>query len=88
MTVVAGVTTRGPYMGVLDSSGTVAVGKWADLVLLKGNPLEDTYQTIDPAGVMLRGRWLPREELRQVSEELRRMSRSGCRNRGGKDTSW
>jgi imidazolonepropionase-like amidohydrolase len=33
------------YFGLLDSMGTIAVGKLADLVLLAGNPLHDIRQT-------------------------------------------
>ena len=51
------------YFGTLDSTGTIAVGKRADLVLLGGNPLADIHQTMQPAGVMLGGRWLAREEI-------------------------
>jgi imidazolonepropionase-like amidohydrolase len=56
------------YFGTLDSTGTVAVGKRADLVLLDRNPLEDIrnlgrHDGYYPAGVMLGGRWLPRAEL-------------------------
>jgi hypothetical protein len=35
---------------------------------LEGNPLNDISQTIDPAGVMVRGRWLPREELHRIGK--------------------
>ncbi len=45
--------------------GTVAVGKRADLILLNGNPLEDVLNTKDPAGVMIGGRWLDRDELNE-----------------------
>jgi hypothetical protein len=51
------------YFGTLDSTGTIAVGKRADLVLLPGNPLRDIRHTLEPAGVMLGGRWLDREAL-------------------------
>jgi hypothetical protein len=51
------------YMGTLDSTGTVAVGKRADLVLLYGNPLQAIQHAREPAGVMLRGRWFDRAEL-------------------------
>jgi imidazolonepropionase-like amidohydrolase len=51
------------YFGALDSTGTVAVGKRADLVLLYGNPLENIGNTAPPAGVMIEGRWLPQAEL-------------------------
>ena len=45
------------------TSGTVTVGKRADLVLLSGNPLQDVRHAAEPAGVLLGGRWLPRAEL-------------------------
>jgi len=43
--------------------GTVEVAKRADLVLLQGNPLADIGATRSIVGVMVRGRWLSREEL-------------------------
>ncbi len=43
--------------------GTVAPGQRADLLLLNGNPLEDIQLARAIAGVMVRGRWLPRDEL-------------------------
>jgi imidazolonepropionase-like amidohydrolase len=54
------------FLGTLDSTGTVAVGKRADLVLLTGNPLQDIRHAAHPAGVMLGGRWLSRAELDQL----------------------
>jgi imidazolonepropionase-like amidohydrolase len=53
------------YFGTLDERGSIAVGKRADLVLLTGNPLTDIRHTRQPVGVMLSGRWFPREELEQ-----------------------
>lgn len=43
--------------------GTVAVGQWADLVLLDKNPLESLDHLTARAGVMVRGRWMPASEL-------------------------
>jgi hypothetical protein len=51
------------FFGVLAKTGTVEVGKQADLVLLDGNPLVDVRNTTRRAGVMLRGRWYPRSEI-------------------------
>jgi hypothetical protein len=51
------------FYGTLDETGTVAAGKRADLVLLQANPLADIRHTTRLAGVMIGGRWLPREEL-------------------------
>ena len=44
-------------------SGTVAVGKRADLVLLDANPLADVKNAEAVRGVVQRGRWLSREAL-------------------------
>jgi hypothetical protein len=43
--------------------GTVASGNRADLVLLRGNPLESLDHLWDQEGVMVRGRWISREEI-------------------------
>ena len=43
--------------------GTVEEGNRADLVLLQGNPFQDLRPLWDPAGVMVRGRWISREEI-------------------------
>jgi imidazolonepropionase-like amidohydrolase len=56
--LLTGTHNPAQYLGLLDSSGTVAVGKWADLVLLAGNPLADVRHAREPAGVMIAGRWL------------------------------
>ena len=51
------------FFGTSGRTGTVEVGKRADLVLLDGNPLTDIRNTTRRSGVMLRGRWLPLAEL-------------------------
>ena len=51
------------YFGTLERTGTVAVGRQADLLLLEANPLEDVTHVTRRAGVMLRGRWLPASEI-------------------------
>jgi imidazolonepropionase-like amidohydrolase len=43
--------------------GTVAVGNWADLVLLDANPLESLDNIGKRDGVMVRGRWVPKSEI-------------------------
>ncbi len=55
-------------MGHDDDFGTVEVGKRADLLLSRGNPLERLANTRERAGVMARGRWYPQADLeRRVS---------------------
>ena len=43
--------------------GTVAVGNWADLVLLDANPLQSLDNIAKRSGVMVRGRWVPKSEI-------------------------
>jgi imidazolonepropionase-like amidohydrolase len=64
--LVTGTRNPAAFYKILDSAGTVAVGKRADLVLLYGNPLADIRHAREPAGVMLDGRWLDRAALDRV----------------------
>lgn len=51
--------------------GTIEVGKRADLILLDANPLESLDALRNPAGVMVRGGWLPREILADMLAGIR-----------------
>jgi imidazolonepropionase-like amidohydrolase len=51
------------FLGTLDESGTIGTGRRADLILLDGNPLADIANVGRRAGVMVAGRWLPRDEI-------------------------
>jgi imidazolonepropionase-like amidohydrolase len=48
------------FSGMLDSVGTVTVGKWADLVLLDADPLVDIRNVGRISAVVARGRWFDR----------------------------
>jgi imidazolonepropionase-like amidohydrolase len=61
--LATGTRNVAAYFGQLHEEGTVAVGKRADLVLLTGNPLNDITHTMNPAGVMVNGRWLSRATI-------------------------
>ncbi len=50
--------------------GRLAPGLRADLLLVDENPLDDITRLREPAGVMTRGRWYPREELRRMLSGL------------------
>lgn len=54
-----------------DRFGVVAEGARADLLLVEGNPLEDLGALRTPRGVMLRGRWLPADELGALVDGVR-----------------
>lgn len=57
--------TRSPaeFLGVANDSGTVASGKYADLVLLDANPLENIRNTRGIRAVVLRGKLLDPDAL-------------------------
>jgi imidazolonepropionase-like amidohydrolase len=58
------------FLGIDGESGTVGVGKRADLLLIEANPLEDLENLWKRVGVMLDGRWLPRAELEAMLERM------------------
>jgi hypothetical protein len=69
----SGTRNVAEHFGTLDRTGTVEVGKQADLILLDQNPLADITAVGRQAGVMVRGRWLPRDEI------ARRLAAMGAR---------
>jgi imidazolonepropionase-like amidohydrolase len=54
-----------------DIFGTISVPGPADLVLLDANPLENISNTARIAGVMTRGRWIPKAEIDRRLADLR-----------------
>ncbi len=68
--LVTGTRNAAEYFGTLDSVGTVAPGKRADLLLLSGNPIEDIRYTQQPAGTMVNGHWYPQATLDQLLAQL------------------
>lgn len=63
----------GDYYAAVDRFGTIAVGQRADLLLLTANPLSDLAHVQKRAGVMVRGRWMPEQE---IQERLKRIEAS------------
>ena len=57
--------TKNPsmFLGTIDKVGTIEKGKRADLILLNANPLDNISATENRAGVMLKGKWRPQQEL-------------------------
>jgi imidazolonepropionase-like amidohydrolase len=61
----AGTSDAARFLHRESEFGTVAVGLRADLLLVTANPLDDVGNVAKRAGVMLRGIWLPEEELQE-----------------------
>ena len=64
--------TRNPaqFLGTADKTGTIEKGKRADLVLLEANPLADIANTQKRAGVMLKGKYYPQNEMNRWLDEI------------------
>lgn len=58
------------YLGLEDEVGIVRAGLRADLVLLDADPLADIRNSRRISGVVLRGQWLPSEQLRSMQAEI------------------
>lgn len=70
--LAAGTRTAGAFVARAvpdaDPFGTVAPGRRADLLLLDADPLRSLDPVSRPAGVMVRGRWLPRAKIGELLE--------------------
>ena len=72
-----GALVPAQYMGATDSWGQIKEGYEADFVLVEQNPLLDLKTLQKPVGVVIRGKWIGREELQS---QLDRIEKNHLRN--------
>ncbi len=65
-----GTVNAAECLDKLDEFGTVTIGKQADLILVNDNPLEIIANVSNIAGVMVRGKWLPSDEINNILKEI------------------
>jgi imidazolonepropionase-like amidohydrolase len=65
-----GTADVGDHFSARDRFGRVAVGQRADLILANANPLGDLGSLRSPAGVMVRGRWLPAADIQKQLDAI------------------
>ena len=70
----AATANAAEFLTVAGQRGVIAAGQHADLLLLDANPLDDIASTRRIAGVMLRGRWIPRAEIAELLDHLEKQS--------------
>jgi hypothetical protein len=58
------------WLGLEDKLGTVEVGKYADLVLLEANPLDDIKNARKISGVFVNGNWVSKEKIDVMLADL------------------
>ena len=59
----AGTSAVAKHLNDTANSGTIQVGRRADLLLLDANPIRDIRNVARKSGVMVNGRWLPWAEI-------------------------
>jgi len=59
------------FLGMNNRTGTIAVGKEADLILLDKNPLDDINNTRSIAGVSSGNSWLIKSDIKKLLEETK-----------------
>jgi len=73
--LLTGTRNASSAVGDEDDWGTIEVGKRADLILLRENPLDDIGNIKSILAVAKSGRWLDRDKLDEMLEEVRRTYR-------------
>ncbi|MFW2404587.1 MAG: amidohydrolase family protein [Gammaproteobacteria bacterium] len=74
--LTTGTVNPAIYFDAEDTFGRIAEGLSADLVLTDANPLEQPETLRQPAGVMVRGGWLSRDELRAGLDAIAERNRA------------
>ncbi len=78
--VSAGLTTQealasatrlpATWLGIDDKIGSIETGKYADLILLDANPLDDISNTRKISGVFVNGQWVDRAKIQTMLSDL------------------
>jgi len=69
-TLLAATRLPAEWLGINNIVGTVEKGKYADLILLNANPLEEISNSRDISGVFVNGLWLDRKKIDQMLANL------------------
>jgi imidazolonepropionase-like amidohydrolase len=68
--LVSATRLSATWLGIEDKIGTVEVGKYADLVLLDANPLNNISNTRKISGVFVNGQWVNRKKIDTMLSDL------------------
>jgi imidazolonepropionase-like amidohydrolase len=74
--IKSGSYNVGVYFKDQDNFGTIQRGQRADLILVEANPLENVANIARRTGVMVRGQWIPEQELQNRLAKIAPSSKS------------
>lgn len=66
----ASTTVPYEYLGEAEQAGTVEIGKRTDLILVDANPLADVSAASQISGVLMRGRWIGKDEIERRMRDI------------------
>ena len=69
-TLISATRLPATWLEIDDKIGTVEVGKFADLILLDANPLNDINNTRKISGVFVNGQWIDKIKIDQMLSDL------------------
>lgn len=78
--LIAATRLPAEWLGINTKVGSIEMGKYADLILLDANPLEDIKNTRTINGVFVNGNWLTKEKLDTMLLELARFNEENKKN--------
>jgi imidazolonepropionase-like amidohydrolase len=70
--LVSSTRLSASWLGIEDLIGTVEEGKFADLIILDANPLEDIRNTRTISGVFVNGKWIDKEDINQMMMKVKK----------------
>ena len=69
------------WLRIQDKVGTIEVGKYADLLLLDANPLDNITNTRKISGVFINGKWVSRKKMDAMLSDLAKRNNAADKNK-------
>lgn len=75
-TLISATRLPAEWLGIVKDVGTIELGKYADLILLEANPLDDIKNTRSINGVFVNGTWIDKKKIESLLLRLEQQNES------------